>query len=328
MTKNKLSLLAFSLITGTLIIPTVSCREGGNITVIEKNYALPQYGSITLSQLASDLDIVINENDILTSSDTRIASVVGNKIFASRVGTSEIEIQNEFGNTTTRITFNVTELKEYDPNEVSYINRGSAGGILIDLGVNRHLSEGLEYQFNFYTNSTSASEIQVTIDDNSILEYRFDYNNGNQYFVCKGVGRTRVQMFDKDANLVYRNLVTIVAPYETPEELEFCLSQYDYWGGLGYSDGTLVKDSTRANFYSGSGTMVGTDSGVDFGTISFNYNYVPEESNDDIAYFDLTNVVGATSFNLDYFTLFTSGDQVLFYTTNGLFDIYVPKMNS
>lgn len=212
--------------------------------------------------------------------------------------------------------------------DVESINHGSMGGILIDAAVGRFLVKDNNYQMSFYTSTSSKSQIQCSIEHGDILEYQYDSVSNSQLLIAKGVGDTVLRFYDKDAILVYQEVIHVRIGYEGADEFEFALSTPDYWGGLGYNDGMYVQDSTRITFSEGSALLVGEDFTADFEELTFNYSYNEQLSTSDMAYFDITNFAGTTAFSLDHFAMFGAGDQLLLYTSNILYDLYLPRSNS
>ena len=324
MKKNKhISILTLSLLF--LPIAITSCRPNETNEVVYKQLAMKEGDAILLEDMERDLGITHTETIQYIPQDSSKISFVGERVFAIDGGATTINVVDN-GVLLCYITATITPLQEIT--DVESINHGSMGGILIDAAVGRFLVKDNNYQMSFYTSTSSKSQIQCSIEHGDILEYQYDSVSNSQLLIAKGVGDTVLRFYDKDAILVYQEVIHVRIGYEGADEFEFALSTPDYWGGLGYNDGMYVQDSTRITFSEGSALLVGEDFTADFEELTFNYSYNEQFSTSDMAYFDITNFAGTTAFSLDHFAIFGAGDQLLLYTSNILYDLYLPRSNS
>lgn len=310
---------------GTSISPDAPIEEP-----VKHEIKLTKDDAITLNEVLPST-FKLDENTKVASSNSKIARVIGQKVFAIKEGKTTITVANEDSNY--EFDVEVTSYETYEDVEV-FTRYSSYGGYLIDAVVGSAFIKGRSYDFLFSpTNATNGDkDFSVVISDPDIIE--FNDNDGLYSFTCKKVGNAVMKFINADGftNAVF--VIKVRAGYENKDEYVFALQKYDYWGGYGFFDGYYQQDSTKITFVDDStGIFAGKDGAASFEPISFNYSVMEEEDTDAFSVLlKVTNFQNPQqTFDLTYIRFFKAGDQLMTYAGEGestrLNELYYPKMN-
>ena len=190
-----------------------------------------------------------------------------------------------------------------------------------------------DYTFSPKNATDGDTSYSIVVSDPDIVE--FDENDGSYTFTTKKVGNSVVKFVNADGFTNATFVIKVRAGYDSTAEYLFALQRYDYRGGFGFFDGWYKEDSTKITFLDDtSGVFSGSDQGKGFDPITFNYEVMEEEDNDDYTVLlKVTNFQNPQqTFDLSYIRLFKSGDRLMTYAGEGansrLNELYFPKMNS
>lgn len=294
-------------------------------------YHIRKDDSTKVSSILGD-SFSTNENTTYKVSDSRFARIIGDKLFAIKPGTVSVEAKNDQDN------FNFDVIVE-DYEEYSDIETTSSGcsisGYLIDAMAGSAFIKDRTYDYTFSPKNATDGDTSysIVVSDPDIVE--FDENDGSYTFTTKKVGNSVVKFVNADGFTNATFVIKVRAGYDSTAEYLFALQRYDYRGGFGFFDGWYKEDSTKITFLDDtSGVFSGSDQGKGFDPITFNYEVMEEEDNDDYTVLlKVTNFQNPQqTFDLSYIRLFKSGDRLMTYAGEGansrLNELYFPKMNS
>lgn len=327
---RKFTLLSLSLLTLTGFIAS-SCNQVPAVdpgvpedpqTEI-KTYSITRDDALTVDEIVGS-DVVLPENYTLQIVDTSYLKNIDNKLFAKKVGTTQVKV---FENDSSLFyTFNL-KVEDYEELTTDAFSRGgSFGGILIDVMADRHLSKGQKFSYNISVDDVTNNDQDLSVAMSNPAVATDVIINGSHYINCLSVGDTIMKIYNADGNLIFRDVVKVRYAAKTKNEATYFLLRQDYWLGVGGFDG--IYGSTRIYFLDdGTGFMTGSDVGISFGQLTFTYSFDETRQDEDFLAFNIIDFQG-TDFTFTYLQMFRCGDQLLTYIRSGsLLEMYVPKSN-
>ncbi len=342
MKRLNLLLISSALLLGIPSLTTLSSCGSTNTNKADTStkVTLTKGDSVNLNKLAVEkgidlTDVSKNYNISYTTSSSKIVKVTkeGNAI-SKAVGNATVSVNDtNSGNTLLQVEIEVVGYEEYSDVK-AYTGKGSFGGYFIDLNVGSELARGKTYGVTYSNDNLTDQSLSAVISNPEIISW---VDNDGQYSItANGIGNSKLELYDCNNDLVFRNVIKVRRPFESSEEVIDYLSGVDYFTASGYGEGVydgneskttkLVFNSDGTGSYYGVSQEAGGDIGNNTFTLEFDEFYTTYQT----FRFNVNNFTKSDSYNLDYtvktLDVTETGDQIRLYSSI-ILDIYFPRSN-
>lgn len=204
---------------------------------------------------------------------------------------------------------------------------GSMSGSLIEISTGTYLEPGYDYLCSFVPTSYANTDIKVVSTDENVATIRFVEGSKNKFYVeAKAIGDTILKIYAaEDDFLCYRKVVSVRKAFNEKEIGTIMYETYDLWQSTGiYGQYTMsfVTDDPL------NGTLTGRDD-YEYTYLNFLVEYKETKMIYDFRFHCFEIKVDLDNSNTErVFTemdVAVTGDNILVYYDEGLFEMFKPK---